>query len=91
MKMYLLWEPMKEVTHPQGETEVCALSCGHSTDTLISGSFFFFSLHSAPYLCLYALFTRTTRGVGWGCVRSFRLGGIGCARAGAFTAALVCG
>lgn len=60
--MYLLWEPMKEFTHPQGEMEVCALSCGHSTDTLISGSFFF--LHFVPYLCLYALFTRTNRG--WG-------------------------
>lgn len=43
MKMYLLWEPMKEFTHPLGEMEVCVLSCGHSTDTLISGSFFFFS------------------------------------------------
>lgn len=62
MKMYLLWEPMKEFTHPQGEMEVCALSCGHSTDTPISGVFFF------PPLCALSVFTPYLLGRigGWG-------------------------
>lgn len=90
--MYLLWEPMKEFTHPQGEMEGCALSCGHSTDTLISGSFFSSTLRPISVFMPYLLGRiGGWGGVGWGCVRGFRLGGIGCARAGAFTAALVCG